>query len=118
MLAILQRDARLIDFIMDDLAPYSDEQVGAVVRAVHDQARDSLTRYITVRPVIDGVENTYTRVPAGDPQLVKFIGNVPAGTPQGGTLRHKGWRAAATELPAPNPRQDVSVIAPAEIEIE
>ena len=49
---------------------------------------------------------------------MKFIGNVPAGTPQGGTLRHKGWRAAKVDLPAVNAKQDNTVIAPAEIEIE
>ena len=38
ILAILQRDSRLIDFVMEDIAPYSDEQVGAAVRGLHDQA--------------------------------------------------------------------------------
>ena len=118
MLAILQRDARLIDFIMDDLTPYSDDQVGAVVRAVHDQARESLTRYITLKPVVDGVENTFTRAPDAGVQAVKFIGNVPAGRPQGGILRHKGWRAAGANLPPLDARQDATIIAPAEIEIE
>ena len=38
--------------------------------------------------------------------------------PEGGTLRHKGWRAAKVDLPALAGRQDAAVIAPAEIEIE
>ena len=118
MLAILQRDARLVDFIMEDIAPYSDDQVGAAVRTLHDQCRESLTRYLTLQPVIDGVEGTPTRAPSADPSVVKFIGNVPAGTPSGGTLRHKGWRAVKVDLPAVNPRQDSTVVAPAEIEIE
>ena len=50
--------------------------------------------------------------------VVKFIGNVPAKPPAGGTLRHKGWRAAKVDLPALSARQDAAVIAPAEIEIE
>jgi hypothetical protein len=118
MLGILQRDSRLIDFIMEDIAPYTDDQVGAAVRTLHDQCREALSRYLTLQPVIDGVEGTYTRAPGGDAALVKFIGNVPAGTPQGGVLRHKGWRAAKVDLPAINTRQDAAVIAPAEIEIE
>ena len=64
------------------------------------------------------MEGTYTRTPGADAALVKFIGNVPAGTPPGGVLRHKGWRAAKVDLPALDPRQDAAVIAPAEIEIE
>ncbi len=117
MLAILQRDSRLVDFIMEDISPYSDEQVGAAVRGLHDQCRESLTRYMKLQPVIDGVEGTFTQAPAAEGGLVKFIGNVPAGTPSGGVLRHKGWRAAAVDLPAPA-SGDVSIIAPAEIEIE
>jgi hypothetical protein len=119
ILAILQRDSRLIDFLMEDISAYSDEQVGAAVRGLHDQSRQALAQYITLQPIIDGVEGTYTRTPAEDSaQVVKFIGNVPAKTPPGGTLRHKGWRAVKTELPPLNPRQENRIIAPAEIEIE
>ena len=118
ILAILQRDSRLIDFIMEDIASYSDDQVGAAVRALHDQARESLGRYVKLEPVIDGVEGTFTKPAVSDPAAVKFLGNVPAGKPSGGTLRHKGWRAGKVDLPVLNPRQDSSIIAPAEIEIE
>ena len=34
LLTLLQRDGRLVDFLMEDLAPYSDAQVGASVRDV------------------------------------------------------------------------------------
>jgi hypothetical protein len=118
ILAILQRDSRLIDFIMEDVSAYSDEQIGAAVRSLHDQCRESLTRYLKLQPVIDGVEGTFARPPAADPGVVKFVGNVPAGTPDGGVLRHKGWRAARIELPPLNTKQDLTIIAPAELEIE
>jgi Domain of unknown function (DUF2760) len=118
MLSILQRDSRLIDFLMEDIAAYSDEQVGAAVRELHNQCRDSIARYVALQPVIDGVEGAFAKAPSADPNLVKFIGNVPATPPPGGILRHRGWRAAKVELPALAARQDASVIAPAEIEIE
>jgi hypothetical protein len=118
MLSILQRDARLIDFLMEDISPYSDDQVGAAVRGLHDQCRQALAQYVALRPVIDGVEGAYTRTPADTPEAVKFIGNVPASTPPGGTLRHKGWRVAKLDLPAVNTRQDLNILAPAEIEVE
>lgn len=119
MLGILQRDSRLVDFLMEDITGYSDDQVGAAVRNLQEQCRQSLSRYVQLEPVIDGVEGTFTKVDNSDPATVKFLGNVPAaGHPQGGVLRHKGWRARKAELPAVNPRQDVSIIAPAEIEIE
>ena len=118
ILAILQRDSRLIDFLMEDISAYSDDQVGAAVRSLHDQSRDALTRYVRLAPVIDSVEGTYAKTPAGDPTAVKFIGNVPAGTPAGGVLRHKGWRATKVDLPTLAAKQDAAIVAPAEIEIE
>ena len=118
ILAILQRDSRLIDFLQEDIAGYSDDQIGAAVREVHDQSRDAIARYVTLAPVIDGVEGTYAKAPAQDANMVKFVGNVPAKPPAGGTLRHKGWRATKVDLPALPARQDATIIAPAEIEIE
>jgi Domain of unknown function (DUF2760) len=118
MLAILQRDSRLVDFLMEDITSYADDQIGAAVRELHDQCRDSLARYVTLQPVIDGVEGTFAKAPSTDGSVVKFVGNVPAKPPAGGTLRHKGWRAVKIDLPALGARQDAGVIAPAEIEIE
>jgi hypothetical protein len=118
LLGILQRDSRLVDFLMEDIASYSDDQVGAAVRELHDQCRDSLARYIALQPVIDGVEGTFAKAPSSDPNVVKFVGNVPAKPPAGGTLRHKGWKAAKIDLPRLSPKQDASFVAPAEIEVE
>jgi hypothetical protein len=117
-LGILQRDSRLVDFLMEDITGYQDDQVGAAVRELHGQCRDAIARYVTLQPVIDGVEGTFAKAPSADPNLVKFVGNVPAKPPSGGTLRHKGWRAAKVDLPALSAKQDPTIIAPAEIEIE
>ena len=118
MLGILQRDSRLVDFLMEDISGYADDQIGAAVRELHDQCRDSIARYVSLTPVIDGVEGTYAKAPGSDANLVKFVGNVPAQPPAGGTLRHKGWRASRVDLPAIATKQDATIIAPAEIEIE
>ncbi|MBZ5580282.1 MAG: DUF2760 domain-containing protein [Acidobacteriia bacterium] len=118
ILGILQRDARLIDFLMEDITAYSDDQVGAAVRELHGQSRDAIARYVSLQPVIDGVEGTFTQAPSKDPNVVKFIGNVPAKPPSGGILRHKGWRAVKVDLPTLGAKQDAAVLAPAEIEIE
>ena len=118
MLGILQRDSRLIDFLMEDISAYSDEQVGAAVRNLHDQSQESLKRYLRLAPVIDGVEGTFTKLESNDPSTVKLLGNVPAkGTAPGGVLRHKGWRAEKIDLP-PIAAGESGVIAPAEVEVE
>jgi hypothetical protein len=119
LLGLLQRDARMLDFFMEDIAPYSDEQIGAAARDVHTKSRDILTRHFAPQPVIDAVEGSTVTTPAGDPGLVKFIGNVPAsGKAKGGALRHRGWRAASASLPKLSSRQDLTILAPAEIEVE
>ena len=117
ILSILQRDARLVDFLMEDVSAYSDEQVGAAVRDVQAQARQSIERYMRLQPLIDGVEGTFTKVEGLDPAAAKFIGNVPAsGKAAGGTLRHKGWKAESVNLPPLN--APGNIVAAAEIEIE
>lgn len=120
MLGVLQRDARLIDFLMEDIGPYTDAQVGAAIRDVQAQARESLTRCLRLIPVIDGVEGDFTPAGTLSSSEVKYIGNVPPdGKPSGGLLRHKGWKAQAVDLPAPHVGGGAgAVIAPAELEIE
>jgi hypothetical protein len=119
LLGILQRDARILDFFMEDIAPYPDEQVGAAARDVHERTRETLIRHFAPAPVIDAVEGSVANPPDGNPALVKYVGNVPAsGKPPAGLLRHRGWRAMAVSLPALNSRQDLAVLAPAEIEVE
>ncbi len=119
ILGILQRDSRLIDFLMEDISPYADDQIGAAVRNLHDQCRESLTRYLKLAPVIDGVEGTFTKLESSDPVSVKLLGNVPAtGKAPGGVLRHKGWRAEKVDLPTLAASQNANIIAPAEVEIE
>jgi len=116
ILAALQRDARLIDFLMEDISGYSDEQVGAAVRDVQSQARESLERYLRLEPVIDSVEGAFAKADGLEAAQVKFTGNVPAsGKAPGGILRHKGWKAVKVDLPQALPG---TVLAPAELEIE
>jgi hypothetical protein len=119
LLGMLQREARFLDFLMEEIAPYSDEQVGSAAREVHDTARDLMIRHFAPVPVIDAMEGSVVNAPDGGPALVKYIGNVPAsGKPASGALRHRGWRATSAGLPQLNSRQDLTVLAPAEIEVE
>ena len=121
VLHILQRDSRLVDFLMEDISAYTDDQIGAAVRTLHADSKAALGRHLTLAPVIDGVEGTYQKLDsskAPDPGRIKLIGNVPAsGRVSGGTLRHRGWKVSDIHLPEIG-KQDVSVIAPAELEIE
>jgi hypothetical protein len=119
LIGILQREGRILDFFMEDLSPYSDEQIGAAARDVHAKSNEVLTRHFAPQPVVDAVEGSAVTAPAGDASLVKFIGNVPAsGRAKGGVLRHRGWRASRSSLPKLAAKTDLTVLAPAEIEVE
>ena len=119
LLGMLQREARVLDFFMEDIAPYSEDQIAAAVREVHERTRELLMRHFAPAPVIDAVEGSVANPPDANPALVKYVGNVPAtGKPPAGVLRHRGWRATAVSLPRLNSRQDLAVLAPAEIEVE
>ena len=118
MLAILQRDGRLIDFLMEDLSAYQDAQVGAAVRDVHSGCRQSLARYLTLEPVLHDEEGQPVMVARDtDPARVKIVGNVTGQPPYRGVLRHRGWEATRIELP-PLPATGRDVIAPAEVEVQ
>ena len=117
MLAVLQRDGRLIDFLMEDIAPYSDAQIGAAVRNVHAGCRDALGRYLTLEPVLGSEEGARITIEAGtNAARVKVLGNVAGQPPFHGVVRHRGWLLNRTEVPT-LPANAPYVIAPAEVEV-
>lgn len=117
ILALLQRDGRLVDFLMEDLSAYPDAQIGAAARDVHAGCRSALQRYLTLAPVIEDDEGRTVTVDRGmDPAAVKVVGNVAGSPPYRGVLRHRGWDATRVELP-PLPASARTVLAPAEVEV-
>ena len=118
MLALLQREGRLIDFFAEDVTPYPDAQLGAAVRSVHQSCRQALERYVKLEPIISSEEDRPVTVQAGfDPASIKVIGNVTGKPPLRGLLRHRGWRAAQVNLPSLPEGAGRGVVAPAEVEI-
>jgi len=118
VLALLQREGRLIDFLAEDVTPYPDAQLGAAVRSVHESCRQALERYLKLEPIITSEEDQPVTVQPGfDPASIKVIGNVIGKPPLRGLLRHRGWRATQVNLPSLPEGEGRSVVAPAEVEI-
>jgi hypothetical protein len=118
MLALLQRDGRLIDFLRENISAYPDVQLGAAVRTIHESCRQVLDRYVTMESILNSEEDQPVTVEAGfDPAAIKLIGNVAGEPPVRGLLRHKGWRAKEVNLPPLPPAAGRLVIAPAEVEL-
>lgn len=119
LLSLLQRDGRLVDFLQEEIAGYSDAEIGAAVRDIHRDCRKVLLRYVTLEPVLPGEEGARIEVPLGfDPRAIRLTGKVSGNGPHRGTIAHRGWRASRVELPAMTDAGDAAIIAPAEVEIE
>lgn len=118
LIALLQKEARLLDFLQEDIDDYDDGQIGAAVRPIHRDCRRILQEYLEPKPVVEGQEDADFEVPTGfDPSQIRLIGNVTGDPPFQGVLRHHGWRAAKMGLPHPPKGADPAVIAPAEVEL-
>ncbi len=119
MLAILQREGRLIDFLQEDLSAYEDAQIGAAVRSIHQNCKKNLEAHMELKPIIDEEEGSRVTVPQNfDPNAIRLTGNVTGAPPFNGALRHRGWRAEKVSLPiTPKKDKDHWIIAPAEVEI-
>jgi hypothetical protein len=118
LLALLQREGRVLDFFLEDISGASDEQVGAGVRELHRKAQAALKEHLTLEPVLPQEEGATVEVPPGfDPSAVRLTGNVTGQPPFRGTLQHHGWRVKDYHLAAPPEGQDPFVIAPAEVDL-
>lgn len=117
LLARLQSEGRLIDFLEDDVKPYSDAEVGAAARVVHEGCRRALREALPVVALRDEAEGSSVVLLDGfDKDVYKLTGNVAGSAPFRGTLRHRGWKVSEVKLGARisgNPH----IIAPAEVEL-
>jgi hypothetical protein len=117
-LALLQREGRLVDFLLEDIQAYPNEQIGAAVRDIHRKCRAALKEHLVMEPVLPDAEGATVKVQTGfDPSAVRLIGNVTGQPPFQGTLQHHGWRVKEIKLAPPPEGQDEMVLMPAEVEL-
>jgi hypothetical protein len=118
LLGLLQREARFIDFVEEDIKSYGDVEIGAAARVVHEGCRKVLREHFTFEPVRAEAEGSrLTLQPGFDAAAVRVTGNVVGQPPFTGTLGHRGWRATETRLPKLGQGHDASVLAQAEVEL-
>ncbi len=118
LLAALQREGRLLDFLQQDIAGFSDEEVGSAARVVHGGCRKVLGQYFEFEPSAREAEGAAITVPQGfDAQRIRLTGNVSGQPPFKGVLKHHGWVAREIRMPALSESIDPRVVAPAEVEL-
>ncbi len=123
LLALMQEKGRLIDFVMDDITPYTDAQVGAAARVVHQGVGSLLKGNFDITPVQPTPEGGPVTLQSGYPaDEFRLVGKVAGQPPFKGTLLHKGWKATAVKLPrlvrAGDTVAKLPVLAPAEVELK
>ena len=118
LLGLLQREGRLVDFLQEDISGYTDAQIGAAARVVHDQCRKALLSHVTLERIRTELEGQRVTLAQGfSASEIRLVGQVTGEPPFTGSLTHAGWRAAKIELPKLSDGHDVRVIAPAEVEL-
>lgn len=118
LLGLLQREARFVDFIQEEIAAYSDAEVGGVARVVHEGCRKVLRDNFTLQPIRDEAEGSRITLPAGfDAALIRVTGNVVGQPPFNGSLTHRGWQVVDTRLPKLAGSHQVRIVAAAEVEL-
>lgn len=118
VLGLLQKEARFVDFIKEDITAYSDADIGAAARVVHEGCKKTLNEYFNLTPIRSEQEGNRINVPAGfDASLLRLTGNIVGSAPFNGTLVHKGWQVTDVKLPKLTQGHNPKIIAPAEIEL-
>ena len=118
LLSLFQREARLIDFTQENLSAYSDADIGAAARVVHEGCSKVLREHFTIEPVRGEAEGSRIVLEEGfDAAAVRLTGNVVGKAPFRGALSHRGWRASNVRLPKLAEAHDAAILAPAEVEL-
>ena len=118
LLSLFQREARLIDFTQENLSAYSDADIGAAARVVHEGCSKVLREHFTIEPVRSEAEGSRIVLEDGfDAAAVRLTGNVVGKAPFRGALSHRGWRSSSVRLPKLAEAHDAAILAPAEVEL-
>jgi hypothetical protein len=119
--SLLQEKGRLVDFLMEDVTPYDDKQVGAAARVVHQGCREVLNDSFKITPISQEEEGSRITVPAAyAADEYRLLGKISGDPPFTGTLLHKGWKTESVKLPRilKSDERHLPSIAPAQVELK
>ena len=118
LLGVFQEKGRLIDFLMEDITPHTDAEVGMVARAVHQGCKAALNEHFQIEPISPAGEGASITVPVGyAADEFRLVGNLAGEAPFTGKLVHQGWRTTLVKLPRILKTDRLPPIAPAQVEV-
>ncbi len=118
LIALLQQEARFVDFAQEDLSGFQDAEIGAAARVIHEGSQKVLKEYFSLSPIrTEDEESRITLQEGFDSQAIRLTGNVVGSAPFTGTLLHRGWKVDNVSLPKISDSHNTHVVAPAEVEL-
>lgn len=118
LLSLMQKEARFLDFVQEEIQELPDNQVGAVCKRIHKDLKKLFKDFLKVEPVFDSKENTTVSIGEGfEPSEIQLSGNVDKKAPFEGVLRHKGWMVDSLNLPKRPSSARTKVLQPAQVEV-
>lgn len=118
LLGLLQQEGRFVDFLEEDVGGFSDAEVGAAARVIHEGCRKVIHDNFSIVPIRKEPEGSRLTLPQGfDSSSMRLTGNVVGKPPFSGALIHRGWRATDVRLPKVAEGHDMAILAPAEVEL-
>ncbi|GAB4256440.1 MAG: hypothetical protein Kow0065_05230 [Methylomicrobium sp.] len=118
LLSLLQKEARFIDFIKEDITAYGDADIGVAARVVHEGCNKAINEHFKLTVVHEGQEGTKVTLPKGfDASAIRLTGNIVGEAPFNGMLVHRGWQVVDIRLPKLTAGHNAKIIAPAEVEL-
>jgi hypothetical protein len=118
LLGLLQKEARFIDFIKEDITAYNDADIGAAARVVHEGCNKTINEHFILAPIRVEQEGSNITVPVGfDAGAIRLTGNIIGTAPFTGSLVHKGWQATEVRLPKLTQGHNPNIVMAAEVEL-
>jgi hypothetical protein len=118
LMGLLQKEARFIDFIREDVSTYSDNEIGAAARVVHGGCSKVIKEHFELQPIRTEKEGSKITLEKGfDATAIRLTGNIVGEAPFSGSLIHKGWKATGIKLPKLTENHNANVLASAEVEL-
>ena len=118
LLSLFQKQGRLVDFLQQDIASFSNAEVGEAARVVHDGCARILGDYFTMEAIRTEEEGALVSVDA-DYNLseITLTGNLRGSAPYRGELLHHGWKISDQHPPEQLDPKARFIVQPAEIEV-
>ena len=118
LLSLFQKQGRLVDFLQQDIASFSNAEVGEAARVVHDGCARVLDDYFTLEAIRAEEEGALVSVDT-DYNLseITLTGNLRGSAPYRGELLHHGWKICDQHPPEQLDPKARFIVQPAEIEV-